>query len=342
MLTPAPAYGDGMAFVRTTRHRSAYRERGNPGDPLMIFVHGWPELGLAWRREMDHFAGLGWHCIAPDMRGYGDSSVPASPEAYALPEIVQDMVELHDALGDRPAVWVGHDWGAPVVWALAAHHAGRCRAVVNLCVPYLAQGFGLATLVPLVDRSLYPAETYPDGQWAYFRHYSEAFDQAVADFDADIPATLRVFFRRGRPSRGPSRSASVTSGRGWFGPAHRAPSVERDEEMMPDEDFAVFVEAFTRTGFRGACSWYVNDEANLAYAATAPESGKLRMPVLFVHAAWDPVCDTVHSRLAEPMRADCADLTEVVIESGHDVLLERPEQVNSAIEGWLAERSARM
>jgi pimeloyl-ACP methyl ester carboxylesterase len=330
-----------MGSTRTVRHRSAYLERGTPGAPLMIFVHGWPQLGLVWRRQAEHFAARGWHCVAPDMRGYGDSSAPTAPGAYSMPEIVEDMIELHDALGGRPAIWVGHDWGAPVVWALAAHHPGRCRAVANLCVPYLSPGFGLPTLIPLVDRSRYPEDEFPDGQWAYYRHYPEAFDQAVADFEADIPATLRVFFRRGRPPAGPSRSARVGAD-GWFGAAHRAPDVPRDQQMLSDDDYARFVEAFTATGFRGASSWYVNDEANLAYAATAPALGKLRMPVLFVHAEWDPVCDTTRSRLAEPMRADCGDLTEVVIEGGHDIHLERPREVNSAIEDWLAARSDRM
>jgi pimeloyl-ACP methyl ester carboxylesterase len=75
----------------------------------MIFVHGWPEIGLMWRTHMEAFASKGWRCVAPDMRGYGGSSAPTVPEAYALREIVEDMVELPDHLGASPAIWIGHD-----------------------------------------------------------------------------------------------------------------------------------------------------------------------------------------------------------------------------------------
>ena len=101
--------------VRTDRHRTAYIEIGPKAGPLMVFVHGHPELGIIWRSQMEHFAEMGWRCVAPDMRGYGASSVPTEASAYTVREIVGDMVELHDALGGAPAVWVGHDWGSPIV-----------------------------------------------------------------------------------------------------------------------------------------------------------------------------------------------------------------------------------
>jgi pimeloyl-ACP methyl ester carboxylesterase len=156
----------------------------------MIFLHGWPQIGLMWRAQMEAFASEGWRCIAPDMRGYGGSTAPRPSEAYELKEIVDDMVELHDSLGARPAIWVGHDWGSPVAGALAAHHAKRSRGIVLISVPYFPQGFGLPSLVPLLDRNLYPADQYPDGQWDYYRFYLTHFDQSVSDMEADIPATL--------------------------------------------------------------------------------------------------------------------------------------------------------
>jgi pimeloyl-ACP methyl ester carboxylesterase len=94
----------------------------------MIFIHGWPGIGLTWRAQMDAFAAEGWRCIAPDMRGYGRSSVPDAKDAYTIEKAVTDMADLHDHLGGQPATWVGHDWGSIVVGALAAHQPERAAA----------------------------------------------------------------------------------------------------------------------------------------------------------------------------------------------------------------------
>jgi pimeloyl-ACP methyl ester carboxylesterase len=323
--------------IETPRHRTAWIEAGPPTGPLMIFVHGWPELGLVWRAQLAHFAELGYRCVAPDLRGYGGSSVPSETAAYAIRELVGDLLELHDALGGAPAVWIGHDWGSPVVWAMASHHAARCRGVVNLCVPYLARGFALAHVVPWIDRQLYPEDKYPAGQWDYFEFYRAQFDQAADDFAADPAATISFLYRTGSPHAVGVRAytSTIRAWGGWFGSAHRAPSFPRDPAMLSEADFDALVAAFRTTGFRGAGSYYMNDAANIAYADEAPHGGRLALPVLFLHAAWDVVCDTVHSRLAEPMRADCARLTEITIQGGHELQLERPAEVNAAIAAWL-------
>ena len=200
-------------------------DEGPRDGPLLMFLHGWPERALVWRAQVAHFARLGWRCVAPDMRGYGDAPAPADPAAYAVPEIVGDMLALHDSLGGAPAVWVGHDWGSPVVFGLAAHHPARVRALASTCVPYLPQGFGLPSLVPLVDRDTYPADRYPDGQWSYYRFYSVDFDRAVAEFEADVAATVALLFRRSspRPAGTPARLAEVMANGGWF-PGGRAPT----------------------------------------------------------------------------------------------------------------------
>jgi pimeloyl-ACP methyl ester carboxylesterase len=325
-------------FVETPRHRTAWIEAGPPKGPLMIFVHGWPELGLVWRAQLAYFARRGWRCIAPDMRGYGDSSIPESTDAYAVRELTADMVELHDALGGAPAVWVGHDWGSPVVWSLAAHHPTRCRAVASLCVPYNPGGFAMQNLLPLVDRDLYPADAFPYGQWDYIRFYQESFERAKHDFEADVVATLAMMYRRASASAVGKRAmtSTVRARGGWFGSAGRAPATDPETVLLPPEDFEALVAAFRANGFHGPAAWYVNDAANVAYAAEAPNDGRIGSPVLFVHAAWDVVCETIRSRLAEPMRADCSDLTEATLAGGHELMLECPDDVNATIAKWLA------
>src|ERR1700761_6909262 len=143
---------------RSPRHCTRYWEAGPADGPLMIFLHGWPGIGLIWRTQIEMFAAEGWRCVAPDMRGYGGSSAPSGTAAYALQEIVTDMVELHDHLGAQPAIWVGHDWGSPVAGAPGAQHKARCRGVALLALPYFPHSFALPSLRPLIDRERYPAD----------------------------------------------------------------------------------------------------------------------------------------------------------------------------------------
>ncbi len=184
----------------TPRHTTHYLESGPASGPLMIFLHGWPELSLLWRAQMDAFAADGWRCVAPDMRGYGGSSAPATNDAYTNEQIVADVAELHDHLGGKPAIWVGHDWGSVVAAALVAHESKRSRGLVLVSVPYFPDANALPTLVPLLDRKIYPAEQYPDGQWDYYHYYTLHFQSAVADLNADKAASLASIFRKGDPA----------------------------------------------------------------------------------------------------------------------------------------------
>jgi pimeloyl-ACP methyl ester carboxylesterase len=319
------------------RHTTRYWEAGPVDGPLMIFVHGWPGIGLMWRAQLEAFGSEGWHCVAPDMRGYGGSSAPAASEAYALNEIVDDMVEFHDHLEASPAIWVGHDLGSPVVAALAAHHPTRSRGVVLVSVPYSPESFALPSLLPLVDRHLYPVDQYPNGQWDYYRFYLTHFDQTVADFNADIPATLAAIYRPGNPASVGQvyRSALVSHNLGWFGSAHRAPATTPDPTLWPAADFDALVEAFRTTGFRPANAWYLNDTANISYAHAAPDGGRLRQPVLFVNGEFDGICDITRSHLGDPMRRACQDLSVASLPVGHWLPLERKAELVDAIRSWL-------
>jgi pimeloyl-ACP methyl ester carboxylesterase len=326
--------------ARTSRHTTFYLGCGDPTGPLIVFVHGWPELSVSWRHQLACFRALGFCCVAPDMRGYGRSSVYGSHEAYALEHSVGDMIELLDALGREKAVWVGHDWGSPVVWSIASHHPERCLGVANLCVPYLSRGFAPPNLIPLIDRDLYPEADYPAGQWDYMLFYEENFATASRVFEANVGNTIRMLFRGGNPAwRGrPSPTARVRRDGGWFGGAPAAPERKLDTGVLSKQDLSRYVAALERNGFFGPGSWYMNHARNIEFAARAKNGGRLAMPVLFLHAAYDYTCDTTHSRLAEPMRKGCADLMEVVVASGHWMAQEKPAAVNAALVQWLARK----
>src|SRR5499426_2720761 len=306
-------------IAKSARHTTFYLACGSAHRPMIIFVHGWPELSVSWRHQLPCFASLGFRAIAPDMRGYGRSSVYHNHADYALEHIVQDMLELLDALGQEKVVWIGHDWGSPVVWSLASHHPDRCHAVANLCVPYFAKGFIPANFLPLVDRNVYPEAEFPAGQWEYQLFYQEHFDQARTVFEANVRNTIKALFRKGNPAgKGkPARTALVRQAGGWFGGASEAPDVPLDTDVLNEEELHKYVAALERTGFFGPDSYYMNHERNAAYATQARNGGKLAMPVLFLHGDYDYTCETVVSRLAEPMRQDCANLSEVIIQSGH-------------------------
>jgi len=340
-MMPDPAWGAGAELgshlFRTQRHTTHYLESGPADGPLMMFLHGWPELSLIWRAQMEAFAADGWRCIAPDMRGYGRSSIPAQSAAYAHEQVVADMAELHDHLGGKPAVWVGHDWGSVIAGALAAHEPARCRGAVLVSVPYFPDANALATIVPLVDRSIYPADQYPDGQWDYYRYYTTHFASAVADLDADKASSLASIYRRGDPSvmGKPSPNAMVTRKGGRFGAAHRAPPTKPDPVLWPAADFEVLVQAFEAHGFRGPCSWYLNDDANIAYARSAPNGGRLSQPVLFVNGALDQINTVEGNRLGDPMRAACQRLSVASLSGAHWLPVERKAELVQTIRGWL-------
>jgi pimeloyl-ACP methyl ester carboxylesterase len=326
--------------AKTPRHATFFLSCGAARATPIIFLHGWPELSISWREQLPVFAGLGFRAVAPDMRGYGRSSVYPRHEEYALEAIVADMIELIDGLGAEKAIWVGHDWGSPVVWSIAQHHPERCHGVANLCVPYQPEGFAVETTLPLADRNVYPVDRFPAAQWDYQLFYRENFATARAGFESNVGATVRALFRSGNPSgKGkPAPTAFTRANGGWFRQGNTAPDVLRDAAVMSEEDERRYVAALERNGFFGPDSWYMNAKANLAYAARAKEGWRLTMPVLFLHAAHDYVCETIDSRLAEPMRASCENLTEATILSGHWMAQEKPIEVNAALAKWLGQQ----
>ena len=122
---------------------------GDPANPAIIFLHGFPESHRTWRHQIAHFSDR-FFCIAPDQRGYRNSSKPQNVDAYTADKLTADIFALADALGIHKFIIAGHDWGGAIAWSVALNGqpggpnpawAGRVtRAIIaNAPHPYLFQ-----------------------------------------------------------------------------------------------------------------------------------------------------------------------------------------------------------
>lgn len=316
---------------------TAYLRAGPESGPLLIFVHGWPAIAETWKPQITCFAALGFHVVAPDTSGYGHSTVSRDIRAYSLEVLVGDLLNLLSHLEREQAVWVGHDWGSGIVWALAAHHPEICAGVINLCVPYRTLELGLDAQVALVNREIYPAEQYPYGQFDYQKYYEENSERCIQQFEASPGNSIKAVFAPANIAIYglPGPTATVTRSGGWFGGSSQAPDIELKKTVLDEPLFSRLQESVTRNGFFGPTAYYLNHRANKEYSSSSANSGVLEIPVLFIEARFDRVLSTSTSRLSEPMRRYCHNLTECSIEAGHWVGLERPQEVNAAISRWI-------
>ena len=273
------------------------------------------------------------------MPGYGKSTARRVIEDYCQEAIVEGMMALLAATERDAAIWVGHDWGAGVTSSVARQHPSAVKALVNLCVPYGTIELGWDGVLPLVNREIYPIDKYEFGQWDYMKNYEENFEKAVEWFDQDIAGLCKTVMQltTTTPLNRFSPFATIRKS-GCFGGLPKPPSVDMvGPPMLGAEAFDSYVKDMEATGFWSGSAYYMNHRRNAAYNGKATNGGMLRKPVLFIHATWDTTCDTKTSRLVEPMREACSNLTEVAVEAGHWVQLEKPGEVNAALTRFIVE-----
>jgi pimeloyl-ACP methyl ester carboxylesterase len=295
-------------------------EAGRPGDPLVVLAHGFPELGYSWRHQLPALAAAGFHVLAPDQRGYGGSSRPSAVEAYSIVELTADLVGLLDGAGADRAIFVGHDWGSIVAWALPLLHPGRVAAVAGLAGPP----------VPRPSRP-------PTAAWR--RRFADHFfyilyfqEPGVADADlARDPATT---MRRTLAGRLPNEAeATVMARPGPEGYVERLPEPDGLPDWLSERELDYYIAEFTRTGFTGALNWYRNFDRNWELTADTPAT-TITAPAMFIAGTNDPVLSfTPTDRYAEVVSGPFRKL--LIDGAGHWVQQERPTEVNDALLDFL-------
>ncbi|ETI63708.1 epoxide hydrolase [Sphingobium sp. C100] len=298
--------------------------------PLVIMMHGWPDLGRAWRHQMGPLADAGYRVAAPDMRGYGDSSAPEDPAAYTIDHAADDMSAIADALGYRTWISVGHDWGSPVAWRTAQRFPDRVRAVFSLGVPHRLPS-------PVGAHEWFDA-VYP-GRFYYMRYF-EPVGPAEDELGRDARDSLKRIFH--------ALSGEVPFGE-WLKPR------PLDDALLPglasppagplsfmsDAELDAHAAPFLRNGFYGSLCWYRNWDTNEAQARAYGDQ-TIRQPTGFLCGDREIVLLMFDHGL-ETQRTLCPDLRmeRILSGCGHWTPSERPTETTTALLEFLSDVARR-
>ncbi len=288
--------------------------------PLVILLHGFPELWYSWRHQLPALAEAGFHAVAPDLRGYGQSDAPHEIEAYGMRQMTADVAGILDALGEESAVAAGHDWGSPIAWHSAILYPDRFRAVVALSVPFIPR----SPMPPIeMMRQMFANKFF------YMIYFQEP-GVAEAEFEADVRRSMRLFLYA---ASGDARSDAATAGIFANKPkdSRLFDGVTEPEKpaWLTETVIDYFVSAFERTGFRGPLNRYRNmdrDWHDLPQLAGA----KVQQPALFIAGELDAVLTFTN---VDTMKPHVPNLRKIVMlpGCGHWTQQERPQEVNTEL-----------
>lgn len=311
-------------FVDTNGIRMHLVEAG-AGFPI-VMCHGFPELWYSWRHQIRALADAGFHAIAPDQRGYGETGKPDAIEAYSQRDLVADLVGMLDAMGLKECVIVGHDWGGLVAWSAAMIAPARFARIIGVNTPFFPR-------LPMKPTDLF--RTFAAGNFHYILYFQEP-GVAEAELERDVRRSLAGFYQ------GPPEPATVAAMRsvppGVFGPAgggilNRLPDAPPGS-FLTEQDFDVFVRAFQNGGFRGPLNWYRNLDRNWEESASLPN--RVDQPALMITAELDVV---LRPEMADGMKTWVPNLRQTVLikGSGHWTQQEKPDEVNAALLEFLSD-----
>jgi pimeloyl-ACP methyl ester carboxylesterase len=289
--------------------------------PLVVLVHGWPESWYSYRHQIDPIRDAGFRVAAIDMRGYGGSDKPHAIEAYSLKQMTADVAGVIAALGGgQPAILVGHDWGAPIVWATSILYRPQVRAVAGLSVPFLGR--------PKVPALQVYRQIYADK--FFYQLYFQEPGVAERELEADIPTTLRKTYYSASGDLTRPEADSI---------GHKKPDASFLDGMidpatlpawLSERDLAYYAEQFRAGGFRGPLNRYRNYERDWEELPQL-ETDKITQPALYMAGERDPVLRFVPGRnlfdVIDPFYMDLRKKL-LVPKVGHWLQQEAPEAVN--------------
>ncbi|MGV1870428.1 alpha/beta fold hydrolase [Agrobacterium rosae] len=292
--------------------------------PLVLLCHGFPETSHAWRHQISALAEAGFHAVAPDMRGYGQTEAPQDWAQFTVFDLVADMVALVDALGEDKATIIGNDWGATIAWQAALLRPDRFHKVVAMGVPLMGQP-------PVAPSAIFPTT---DDALLYALYFQQ--DEALAELDRDPEMTLRKIYYAASGEAGPHLPGDDTPNP--FGMVARkrgllADLPDRPVSWLVESDWQVLVSAFTASGFTGGLNYYKNLDRNwqLQHALSGV---KVTVPALFMVGERDTglaIPGMKEMIDAMPSLAPALKQIQIVPGAGHWLPQEAPDVVNKAI-----------
>ena len=295
--------------------------------PLILMVHGFPESWYSWRHQLKALGEAGYRVAAPDVRGYGGTDKPHEIEAYAIEALASDASEIAAALSpDKPAVIVGHDWGAPIAWTSALVHPERFRAVCGMSVPHVPPG-------PVAGLELFRKVFTDHGRFFYIVYFQDE-GVAEAELEADPAASIRKFYY--------AISGDAPEGTWPLDKKHGETLLARlPEPPMPlgwlsEADVDYYAGQFAASGFRGPLNRYRNSHTDHEYLGRL-YSHVIHQPSLFIGGTKDPVLSFYPGDPIEAMRPHlpALDAAHILEGCGHWTQQERPDEVNALLLDWL-------
>ncbi|WP_375179240.1 alpha/beta fold hydrolase [Enterococcus rotai] len=280
----------------------------NEGRPIVL-CHGWPEHAYSWRHQVAPLVEAGYHVIIPNQRGYGASSCPNEVTKYDIEHLTGDLVALLDHYQYKDAIFIGHDWGASVVWSMALLHPERVSKIINLCLPYQIRG----------EKSWIDFMEEFFGDDYYFVHFNKQPGVADAILDDNTAQFLKNLYRKNAPAQAPG------AGMEMINLAEATESL--GEPVMSEEDLAVYITGFNKTGFTPSINWYRNLNRN--WDILGEVAPILQQPTLMVYGEKDSIPPLPNIKDFVP------NIDVKSLDTGHWIQEERPEELNQMILEWL-------